>query len=183
VFYDHIDIVTHCKIIESTNNDLGNSDAKEYLKNIYYLAISQFGNMKDYHTNNITFYKFFNVPSLSKIINFIKLNSDENLTKSWLKEIKEENLESEKYLNSINHHLLITPFLFAYNLPNEISQIIKEIGHIDNLWIDDIKNFNYRDIDIKDFFKKWNEAIIKVNLLNKANAINHELINLNLDFV
>jgi len=183
VFYDHIDIVTHCKIIESTNNDLGNSDAKEYLKNIYYLAISQFGNMKDYHTNNITFYKFFNVPSLSKIINFIKLNSDENLTKSWLKEIKEENLESEKYLNSINHHLLITPFLFAYNLPNEISQIIKEIGHIDNLWIDDIKNFNYRDIDIKEFFKKWNEAIIKVNLLNKANAINHELINLNLDFV
>lgn len=54
---------------------------------------------------------------------------------------------------------------------------------INNLWIDDIKNFNYRDIDINGFFKKWNEAIIKVNLINKANAMNHELINLNLDFI
>jgi hypothetical protein len=76
-----------------------------------------------------------------------------------------------------------TPFLFAYNLPNEISIIVKEMEHIDNLWIDDIKTFNYRNIDINEFFKQWNEAIIKANLINKSNKINHELINLNLDFI
>ena len=183
IFYDHIDINTHNTLIEATIDTNINSDPKEYLKNIYYLAISQFGNMKDFHTDNVTFYKYYNVPSLNNIINFIKSNPNENLTKSWLKEIKQENIEPDKYLNSINHHLLITPFLFSYNLPTEISLIVKEMGYVNNLWLDDIKTFNYRNIDINSFFKNWNEAIIKVNLINKANKINHELINLNMDFI
>ena len=49
--------------------------------------------------------------------------------------------------------------------------------------MDNIKEFNYRNIDVHSFFKKWNEAIIKVNLINKASAINNELINLNMDFI
>ena len=183
IFYDHIDINAHYSIIEATVNTNITSDPKDYLKNIYYLAISQFGNMKDFHTDNTTFYKHYNVPSLKNIIDFIKSTPNENLTKNWLKEIKEENIEPDKYLNSINHHILITPFLFAYNLPNEISIIIKEMGHIDNLWIDDIKTFNYRNIDINGFFKQWNEAIIKANLINKSNKINQELVSLNLDFI
>ena len=57
------------------------------------------------------------------------------------------------------------------------------MGQINNLWIENINEFNYRSIDINNFFKKWNEAIIKINLINKSNKINHELINLNLDFI
>ena len=183
IFYDHINVHTHKLLIDDTINLNTNSDPNDYIKNIYYLAISQFGNMKNFHTDNTTFYKYYNVPSLSSIIDFIKINSNENLTKKWLKEIKEENFHSDKYLNSINHHLLITPFIFAYNLPNEISLIVKALSHVNNLWFDDIKNFNYRNIDINDFFKQWNDAIIKVNLINKTNKINNELINLNFNFM
>lgn len=183
VFYDHIDIKSHLTQIINCENQTNNSDSNDYLKKIYHLIITQFGNMKDFHTDNITFYKYYNAPSIINICEFIKCNSNLNLTKKWLKEIKEENIEPDKYINSINHHLLITPFLFAYNLPNEISLIVKEMAHIDNLWIDNISNFNYRNIDINIFFKYWNEAIIKVNLINKTSKINHELINLNLDFI
>ena len=102
---------------------------------MYHLSITQFGNMKNFHSDNITFYSNYNVPSLNNIIEFI-INDDSTITKKWLNEILIENIDKTKYFNSINHHLLITPFLFAYKLPHNISIIAKEIKHIDNLWID-----------------------------------------------
>jgi hypothetical protein len=183
IFYDHIDVSTHFTLIQNTIKNNLNYNSNDYLKKMYHLAITQFANMKDFHTDNITFYKYLNTPPLAEIINFINGKLEENLTKTWLKEIKEENLTQEKYLNSINHHLLITPFLFAYNLPNEISMIVNQLGQINNLWIEDFTTFNYRDISINNFLTQWDEAIIKVNLANKANKINQELINLQMDFI
>jgi hypothetical protein len=183
IFYDYIDINLHYMLIENTISKKYKSDSNDYLKKIYHLIITQFGSMKEFHTDNITFYKYNTCPSLNNIIEFLKINLNENLTKKWLKEIKEENIKPDKYLNSISHHILITPFLFDYGIPNEISILINAIGPIDNLWINNIYTFNYRDIDINYFFKKWNEAIIKVNLINKSNKINRELINLHLEFI
>ncbi len=183
IFYDHIDAQTHFELMEKTIGNNSNSNPNDYLKKMYHLVISQFGNMKDFHSDNITFYKYYSVPALSEIINFLNLNIEQNLTKSWLKEIKEENIEPDKYFNSINHHLLITPFLFSYNLPKEITMIVNQMEPVENLWIEQINNFNYRNVSIDNFFKQWNDAVIKVNLANKTSKINHELINLNLDFI
>ena len=183
IFYDHIDVNSHISLINLLKEPDNSCNQNDFLKKIYHLTISHFGNMKEFHTDNITFYKYYNVPSLSTMIDFIKLNKDNNLTKKWFREIKEENLEPDKYLNSINHHLLITPFIFAYNLPHEMALIIKEIKPIDNLWIESVSNFNYRNINIYEFLKEWNDALIKVNLISKSSKINSELVNLNLDFI
>lgn len=177
-FYDHIEIHQHLRILNSTSD----CDPNDYLKKVYHLTITQFGNMKDYHTDNLTIYKYYNVPKIDQLIQFIQQN--DNNTKIWLKEIQDENVSPENYLNSINHHLLITPFISNYILPQEIRNIIKEIEPIEHLWMTNIEeNFKYRNIDINKFFKAWSEALIRINLNTKASKINSELINLNFDFV
>ena len=151
---------------------------------MYHLTITQFGNMKDFHSDNLTFYSHYYIPSISNILLFLSTIPEEiNQTKKWLLEIKEENIKSNDYLNSINHHILITPFISYYNLIPDIKKIINEFDSMDNLWIDDINNFNYRNIDIKNFFKLWNDAIIRTNLNSKTNKINEEIITLNPKFI
>ncbi len=182
-FYDHVDINEHLNIISKIDNNLESND---YLKKLYHLVITQFGNMKDYHTNNLTWYKHYNVPSINNLITFIaNIPEDLNQTKNWLKEIKEENVEPNHYLNSINHHLMITPFISFYNLPDDIAIIVKQIKSdtIDNLWLDKIDEFNYRNIDIKHFFKVWAEALIRINLINKSNKLNGQIISMDLGFI
>lgn len=181
VYYDHIDIKMHLELIRDIDNvsiDL----IRDWLKKIYHLSITQFGNMKDYHSDNLTVFKYYNVPSLSKIIEYIEeIPEGTNITKEWLGEIKNDNIESNKYLNSINHHLIITPFISAYPIPESIHKIVREIEPIDNLWIESIETFDYRKIDPKIFFKKWNDALIRINMCNKSDKINEEIINLNYD--
>ncbi len=183
-YYDHINIVQHLKLIEELSNNSDYEKPNEYLKKIYHLAITQFGNMKEYHTNNLTWYKFYSVPSLDSLLQFIKkIPQDFNQTKKWLSEIKEENVEPSKYLNSINHHLIITPFISNYSLTEEITKIIKEIPHLDNLWFESAETFNYRNINLKEFFNSWENAIININLNTKSQKVSDQLIILNSEFV
>ena len=204
-YYDHININHHLKIQKSmlnindptqsindptqSINDPTQSindptQSNDYLKKLYHLIITQFGNMKDYHNNNLTWYKYYSVPSIQNLIDFIKnIPEGVNQTKQWLNEIKEENVEPHKYLNSINHHLIITPFILNYSLSNEISTIIKEIKPIENLWLESLETFNYRNIDIKQFFDSWENAIININLNTKTSNINDQLIIFNSEFV
>lgn len=176
-FYDHIDIHDHLHLF---NNSYYNSN--DYLKKIFHLTFTQFGCMKDYHTNNLTFYKYNNVPFIDELISYIK-NINNHQTSIWFKEIKDENVLPDNYLNSINHHLLITPFILSYSIPTEIKNIISEMQHIPNLWLENIKEFKYRNIDINLFFKIWTETIIRINLNNKNNKINNELVNINFDII
>lgn len=176
LLYDYIDIRYHLDMIGKIDNN--NSDVNDYLKKIYHLTISQFGNMKDFHTDNLTFYKYYNVPSLNNIINYLSNMEDENdVIKIWNENITEDNYDKSKYLNSINHYLLISPFIQINKIPKEILNIINEIGKIDNLFMDE--NFNYRNIDINNFLKLWSNTSQKINL----NIKNNELINIDLDFV
>ncbi len=141
--YDHVNIEQHLNQIK--NNKIYNCN--DYLKKIYHLTIIQFGNMKEYN-DNLTFYKYYQVPLLEDIIKFID-NSDTNITKQWFKEIKDDNLEKNKYLNSTNHYILISPFIRSDNKIN-----------IENLWLENIDNFDYRNIDIHKFFEEWNNSIV-----------------------
>jgi predicted nuclease of predicted toxin-antitoxin system len=157
-----------------------NYDVNDYLKKIYHLSCTQFGNMKDYNSNNITFYKYNSSPPISDIINFINLN-DNNKVRIWLKEFLADNLSETKYLNSINHHLIITPYLLSYSLPDEIKLIINKIN-MDNLILNKVDNFDYRNFDISKFLKQWEEALIQIKLLNKNDNINNQVFNLSYNY-
>jgi hypothetical protein len=192
IYYDHLDVNQHLKLIENLKLNL-NQDPNDYLKKMYHLVITQFGNMTEFHSDNLTWYKYLYTPSLTNLINYIEeIPLDVNQTKKWLTEIKQENVGPVNYLNSINHHLLITPFISFYNLPPEIKKIIGELEPIDNLWleqtnlkelVEQIEKFNYRSIDIVKFFKNWNDALMRINLNSKTNKINEEIINLNMEFM
>jgi hypothetical protein len=137
--------------------------------------------MKNYESNNITHYPYTSIPSLKNLTEYLTIvtENEKDCTKRWVKEIKNDNIESSKYFNSINHHLIITPFISTYILPYDLQNIINEIEPIDNLWCNNetLENFKYRELNIRKFFDNWMDAIMKVNLLTKNDKINNELIN------
>lgn len=174
-YYDHLNIHQHLNLTNVIDN-FDENHVNEYLKKIYHLTITQFGNMKDYHSNNLTWFKYYSVPSLKNIITFLKnIPEETNQIKKWYNEIKNENVDIDKYLNSTNHHLLITPFISNYKLPVNILNIIKEMKSIDNMWFETTETFDYRNIDINNFFKSWENAIININL-NINSKLNDELV-------
>ena len=126
--YEHINIYEHIKQTKSLNDNVYVND---YLKKMFHLTTSQFGNMKDFHNDNITFYKYYNVPSINNIILFILNTIENNQTQKWTFEILNDNI-NKNYLNSINHHLLISPIITLLT-DNEISDL------------------KYRNIDINNF--------------------------------
>ena len=91
--------------------------------------------MDHIHSDNITYYKDYYIPSIENIINFINnIPKDQinNWSNSWYNEILKDNLDKHKYINSTNHYLLISPF------DNDT--------HFQN-----INNFNYKEINIKQY--------------------------------
>jgi hypothetical protein len=106
--------------------------------------------MNNIHTDNITFYKEYYVPLINNIIDYLVKMQNIDLYDKWTNEIKNDNIDKNCYLNSVNHHLLISPFNNNIILPKNIN-----LDNIDNLWINNIDDFKYRNIDIKKFFNCW----------------------------
>jgi hypothetical protein len=169
-YYNYNNITTHLQLVENLNLcDKDISDSNNYLKKLYHLVTSQFGNMCNFNSNNTTYYKYYKMPSLQSIIQFILTSDKINLCLLWDENIKNNNVEN--YFNSTSHYLLITPFIFTYNTRYDLLSIAKELSHIENLWIiDDIANFNYRNINILDFMNAYNTIHSRDNLTN--NLIN-----------
>jgi hypothetical protein len=123
IYYDYIDLETYLKYIDNKNKN-----EYEYLKKLYHICITQFGNMSNYISNNITYYSYINAPSIEDLIKFINNNND--IILKWNNDIKDENIDN--YINIENHYLLISPYV-------ENSQII----------LDD--KFDYKKINIKKY--------------------------------
>ena len=155
-YYNYNNITTHLQIVQNLNSyNTDNSDPNNYLEKLYHLITSQFDNMCNFHSNNITYYKYYEMPSLHSIIQFLLTNNKIELCLLWNEKIKNENIEL--YFNSTAHYLLITPFIFTYNTRNDLLSIAKEMIHIKNLWLtDDIANFNYKNINIIEFMNTYN---------------------------
>lgn len=154
--YDYIDISYHLKL--NTNNTYDSNICNDYLKKMFHLILIQFGCMKDYHSDNITFYKYNHMPSLDNMIQFIKtIPKNINIIEVWNEEIKYDNIEPNKYLNHINHHLLITPFITSFNINDETKLILSKIQSdiIDNMWLDE-DNIEYRNLDIRKYLSLFN---------------------------
>ena len=183
LYYDYSDIYFHLKLVDNlklNSNQNSNIKSNDYLKKMYHLAITQFGNIGNFHSDNLTWYKHLNTPSVSNLINYInEILPDVKQPTQWLTEIKNENVSPANYLNSINHHLIISPFISFDTLPTYIIKIIEQLEIIDNLWLEQsnsdiglITNFNYRSIDIIKFLKNWNNAINQLDFNSKNNKIN-----------
>lgn len=158
LFYNYNDINEHLNQLNNiiyTNADVNvnateNTNTEDYLKKIFHLIITQFGPMDNIHTDNITFYKYYYVPSLESIITYLTEINNLDINNKWTNDIILDNIDKNNYLNSINHHLLISPFSNNITLQENIN-----LNKIDNLWIENIEDFNYRNIDIKKFFNCW----------------------------
>jgi hypothetical protein len=172
-YYEHTNLENHINIIN--NNSFSVSD---YLKKIYQIVITQFGSMKEYHSDNITFYTNYYTPSIQNIINYIENNKINEQTKIWYNDIMKDNIKNN-YISSLSHHILITPFINKFVLPENIAIIIKQLDYMDNLWLDDINTFKYRNIDIMIFLKNWEKAINNISNIH----IDNQIINLNLDLI
>ena len=160
-YYDHIDLNEHLNLLNKLNNNELVFDTNLYIKKLYHLIITQFGDMKEYY------YDCNYAPTIKDIINNISSLSNKLL----LKEIKNNNISKHLYINNINHHLLISPFIFNYNLSKELLFIINELKCINNLWIinNNIKDFKFKKINIAQFLKKWADIVKIINKIELTN--------------
>ena len=183
--YDFKDLNEHLSIINNSNYD--EQMIYDYLKKLFHLSTSMFGNISEYHTNNITVYSYNYVPSISDIVKWIrKYNIDNEPVKNWIKDINSDNLNTENYFNHMNHYFIITPYIHKFlNITNlsmdninynneQIINIINEFEPIDNLWFNDKQLFSYRKLEPKLFLIKWFETINR--LKDKNNSVNNEII-------
>jgi hypothetical protein len=171
VIYDNFninEIINNTKIISL--NDI-NDNINSYLKKIYHLVITLFGNMINYNSNNFTYYKNYDTPPIGLIIKFLEDN--QNIKEIWENEIKNETTTQNNYLNSINHHLIITPYineiLYKFN-KDDLTYFIKNIN-LENFWFDNNNNFLYKNFNIKEFLNIWDKI-----LLNLSVSINPEIL-------
>jgi hypothetical protein len=158
-YYDYIDIDEHLLLINKLNENINsNVFVHDYLKKLYHIANIQFGDMSNFHSDNITYYKHTTMPSLLNIINYIdSLDFSINQPKIWLNEFNSENIIlKEEYLNSTTHQLLISPFINKILLSDEIINIIKD-NNIENIFLDNEKIFKYREVDIKQYLSCLNK--------------------------
>jgi len=152
-------------LYETTKTDFFNQIDKDYdlnicytyMKKIYHLTTSFFGNLETYHTNNITSYQYDQTPKIEDIIKYLNENDD---VKKWIKDIEEDNLKDNDYFNSVNHHVFITPYLALDNIKdNTIKTTVKALD-VNNLWIDkkSIDEFKHNQVDVKEFLTEWDSA-------------------------
>jgi hypothetical protein len=166
------DLLYSNEIIDLTEDSL---KCHAYLKKIFHLVKTLFGNMKYYNCNNFTYYKYYETPTIFSLINFLDKNNDI----SFEKDILNENVHSDNYFNSINHYLIITPnlksILWKFN-SIDFSNLVNSIV-VDNLWFDNDENFKFKDIDIKEFFKTWSLSVLNNNIKQhkKYELLNNEI--------
>ena len=150
-------------IMEKTRENNNENDmCHSYLKKIYHLVKTLFGNMKNYNCNNFTYYKYYKTPKIISIINYL----DDNKNINFYKELEDET--TNNYFNTINHHLIITPYIkhIMWKVTSyEIINIINNLN-INYLWYNNEENFEFKNVDITSFIKACGYNIKKYNLLN-----------------
>ena len=164
IIYDYISLesVINNNYIISTNKI--NDNVNSFLKKIYHLVTSLFGDMSDYNSNNMIYYNGYTIPPLSDICNYIENNK-------IFYDLSNDFVDEKNYFNSINHHILITPFikliLWKFKSPDLIF-IIENLNNIDNLWYNQNEDFLFKDFDINNFNNQWLNTLFKLSLSKKT---------------
>ena len=151
--------------------DLSSNTIQSYIKKIYHLTTTLFGNMTNYHSNNLTYYNEYIVPSLKSIINEIDQNINlKNQNINFTESILKDNVKQEDYFNSIDHHLIITPFIKNIKWKFKNDNLSFFINNIDlkNFWFNLEDNFLFKNFDINEFKTKWAQIIHNLNNSKKT---------------
>jgi hypothetical protein len=153
--------------INALQNTYDINNVYNYMKKIFHLTTMFFGNLTKYHTNNITLYSSNFVPNIKHIIKYLNENND---VEQWKKEINEENLSDDKYFNSINHYIYISPFLNLDGIKDDNIKNITKALDIDMLWIKtkDIKDFQYNNVPALKFLNEWENVICGNRLITES---------------
>jgi hypothetical protein len=103
------------------------------------------------------------VPTLNIIINY--LNNNKKLNLKWEKEINSETVSINNYLNSINHHLLITPFIkeILHKFKTKDIKFFIDNLNVKDLWYELKEDVRFKDINIYKFLDAWKETLIKLS--------------------
>ncbi len=141
-----------------------------YLKKLYHLVSSQFGSLKNFHTNNITAYSFNVVPKIEHLIKYI--DESFNLNK-WIEEIKNDNIDDDNYFNCVNHHIYITPYLKLDDIKDDNIKMTAKVLNINNLWIDNknIEEFSYNQVKPNEFLREWDTATRESEIINTPDIL------------
>lgn len=144
--------------------DVDDNIIENYLLIFYYLIKNFFINMIDYNPTSLINYKYFNVPTLDSLINYLNKNNLENLSDDYDIIIKNNYVKSDNYFNTLSHHLFITPYLLHSSYKDKIDSIenidniLDELNKIENLCINDKNyNYNFKLIDPNVYLNKWKE--------------------------
>ena len=170
---------TKTDIFNQINGDYNVNMCYNYMKKIYHLTTSFFGNIETYHTNNITSYQYDQTPKIEHIIKYLNENDD---MKKWIKDIEDDNLKDNDYFNSVNHHIFITPYLALDNIKDSTIKTTVKSLDVNNLWIDNktIDNFKHNQVDVKEFLSEW-DNISSSKDSEIPNIINTDIGNTSLD--
>ena len=159
-----------------------NKQTKEYLLMLHFIVTNFFNDMEFYKSTNLTRYSYKDVPSLLNIINFINSTDTDKLEEEFNTIIKNNILEKDKYIDSILHHLIITPYLVDSNyiemLENKVlikKIIIKFDGILNKIW-NNTEDDVFNKVDPKLILKEWKDVLYKVNQQNKLEVKNNLLI-------
>ena len=136
----------------------------DYIKKIYHLVTSFFGNLSNYYSNNITAYIYNVIPKFEYLIRYLKENNDLD---KLCKDIEEENINDNNYFNSVNHHIFITPYLALENIQNETVKQTTKLLNIENLWVNDkdIYEFEHNKVNAKEFLTEWDSMSKETDIL------------------
>jgi hypothetical protein len=153
--------------INALHHTYDRNNVYDYMKKMFHLTTIFFGNLTKYHTNNITSYASNFVPNIKHIIKYLDENND---IEQWKKEINEENLPDNKYFNSINHYVYISPFLNLDGIKDESIKNITKALDIDMLWIKtkQIKDFQYNNVPALKFLNEWENVMCENKLITES---------------
>lgn len=136
----------------------------DYIKKIYHLITTFFGNLLNYYSNNITAYMYNQIPKFEYLIKYLNENNDLD---KLIKDIEEENIKDNNYFNSINHHIFITPYLTLENIKDDAVKQTTKLLNIENLWVNDkeIYEFEHNKVNAKEFLTEWDSISKETDVL------------------
>lgn len=152
----------------SIKNNSENYDSFNYLETLINYILILFYDFNLYNPYLIFNYKYNLAPNFKNLIYFINNNDMDELQKNIYQKLKVKN--NNIYFDDLSHLLLITPFIKKKNKLNyKHTYLLNSFNfHINNIWYDNIDNFNLKNIDYIKFLNvyKYNlylYSIIKYN--------------------
>jgi len=161
--------------LELLKSNYDNNMCYSYIKKIFHLVTSFFGNLKNYHTNNITAYSYDYVPKIQYLVKYLNENNDLD---KIINEIKNENLSESEYFNTVNHHVFITAYLSFDDIKDDNIKSTTRLLNVDNLWIGDktVDNFQHNKVPALEFLTNWESASKESEVPNILNPNDFNMI-------